>query len=239
MQVFVPAIYDYVVTHDTGLTEVNSNGKKLVIDQRGMVLDRISEQGLSIYHNFWNRGDYIEVSNSEGKYGLYDYQGNVIFPCVYKDRQFWYYDENNKPQIYEIYQNGNNELVIPESMRVYKFEDSGFIQITDWTTNSYGYINMKGDIIANCIYGYKGEDAYDYIEKDIDYDDEMKNIIVNHPVSEGLAILSIGDRYGYINNKGDIVIPLIYTAITPFEDGKCYAREGNGHWVTLYRKDYK
>ncbi len=243
MEVFIPAIYDKVCTYYNGMTEVETNGNTFVVDQSGKVheLDFLKKQGLMYQYTYKNQGNYyIAVSNSEGKHGLYDDQGNVIFPCVYNDGDFWYYDENNNPQIIGIYQNDNNELVIPEGMRVSKFSDDGFIKITDWETKSYGYINMQGDIIANCIYGYKGEDAYEYIENDLeDYNDYMSIIEKNFPVSEGLAILSIGDRYGYINNKGDIVVPLIYTAITPFEDGKCYAREGNGHWVTLYRKDYK
>ena len=63
------------------------------------------------------------------------------------------------------------------------------------------------------------------------------NIIEERPISEGLAILSVGDRFGFIDNKGNVKVPLKYTAVTPFENGIAYVRDQDGKWVKIYKKD--
>ena len=59
------------------------------------------------------------------------------------------------------------------------------------------------------------------------------------PVSDGLAIIYLGDRYGIINDNGDVVVPLVYTAITPFENGEAFARDKNGTWSKIYSNQLK
>ena len=58
-------------------------------------------------------------------------------------------------------------------------------------------------------------------------------------ISDGIGILRLGDRYGFINTSGKIVVPLIYTAVTPFRNGISYVRDKAGKWHKIYRKDLK
>jgi serine/threonine-protein kinase len=37
--------------------------------------------------------------------------------------------------------------------------------------------------------------------------------------SDGLARVKIGDRYGFLNTKGELAIPCVYDSATSFEDG--------------------
>ena len=65
----------------------------------------------------------------------------------------------------------------------------------------------------------------------------MANVINEQPITEGLAILNIGDRFGFIDNNGNVKVPLIYTAVTPFENGMAYVRQQNGEWKKIYKDE--
>ena len=52
-------------------------------------------------------------------------------------------------------------------------------------------------------------------------------------ISEGYAVVSMGDRFGFIDNKGKFAVPLEYTVVTPFINGVAYGRQQNGKWVKL------
>ena len=122
---------------------------------------------------------------------------------------------------------------LPTTLSVVDMRD-GFVMIKDENTNSYGYLNRKGEILANCIYGYNSEEAYR-----IDYNDgyDMARLIEDKPISEGMALLAIGDRFGFIDNKGNVKVPLKYTAVTPFENGIAYVRDQDGIWKKIFKKD--
>ena len=74
----------------------------------------------------------------------------------------------------------------------------------------YGYINLYGEEVIPCNIIYY---AYEL-----------------HPdFSEGLAAIRIGDDCGYINTRGELVIPAIYGDACPFSDGAALVyKEGDG-----------
>ena len=108
-----------------------------------------------------------------------------------------------------------------------------------------GYINDNGDLIIEPIYERSTLDySYENMEGDGDGDGEgysennmtslysdcsfidvNKNSIEesiwksNYDFSEGLAVVQIGDKFGYINKKGQIVIPIIYKTASAFING--------------------
>jgi len=109
-----------------------------------------------------------------------------------------------------------------------------------------GYINENGDVIIEPIYETStldysyadmegdghGGDAGDYFENnmtslysDCSFIDINKNSIEetiwksNYDFSEGLTVVQIGEKYGYINKKGQIVIPIIYNYANAFING--------------------
>ena len=108
-----------------------------------------------------------------------------------------------------------------------------------------GYINENGDLIIEPIYeksslGYSyigmeggdGDGEGDYSENnmtslysDCSFIDITKNSIEesiwksNYDFSDGLTVVQIGEKYGYINKKGQIVIPIIYNYATAFING--------------------
>ena len=109
-----------------------------------------------------------------------------------------------------------------------------------------GYINENGDLMIEPIYetstldysyadmegeGYGGDEG-DYFENnmtslysDCSFIDINKNSIEetiwksNYDFSDGLTVVQIEEKYGYINKKGQIVIPIIYNYANAFVNG--------------------
>ncbi|MDO4187226.1 MAG: WG repeat-containing protein [Bacteroidales bacterium] len=92
--------------------------------------------------------------------------------------------------------------------------------VLDKETWTYGYANLNGDIIASCIY-----------ELSEDIEIMMNNDLVT--ISDGLAMLIIGGRYGFINSSGEIIIPLNYIGAIPFKDGLGYVQTMDGKWKEI------
>lgn len=122
----------------------------------------------------------------------------------------------------------------------------GFIQLWDTKVANYGYIDFNGNILANCIYGYDWENMEETQDEDegSSYEAFMNfeifrggNNDTKQSINEGLAIVNIGNCYGFINNKGEYVVPMIYNAITPFEDGVAYGRKQDGTWQKFIRNN--
>ena len=115
--------------------------------------------------------------------------------------------------------------------------------------NKLGYINNNGDVIIEPVYddviysdlpgmggmgGMGGMDDEGYMDGNeppslyenctitaIDGNNMEDYGFYNtpHDFFEGLAIVKLGDKYGYINKKGQIVIPIIYDYATSFYNG--------------------
>lgn len=94
----------------------------------------------------------------------------------------------------------------------------------------YGYINQKGEEIVNCIYTYLGPLSDGVIASVIkdsipicSYLNTQGNVILRiqgwfpYDFHNGLARFRSQGKYGYINKKGQIVIPNIYQTATDFE----------------------
>jgi len=108
-----------------------------------------------------------------------------------------------------------------------------------------GYINENGDLIIEPIYERSTLDfSYENMEGDGEGDGEgysennmtslysdcsfidvTKNSIEesvwksNYDFSEGLTVVQIGEKYGYINKRGQIAIPIIYNSANAFVNG--------------------
>ena len=137
--------------------------------------------------------------------------------------------------------NINEQPEVPEGFYIMDWDDNIY-KVAENSNGEYGhlklrygYINQSGDILANIIYGY--DDAMVWDENgNLTYEAMIND---ERPFSEGLAILNIGDRYGFIDYTGKVVVPLIYTAVTPFDDGIAFLRDQEGKWHKVYRKDLK
>lgn len=208
--------------------------------------------------------DIQQFANGDIRYmingGIYDSSGQAIVPCqqnrsisIYEEDGVMYYlchigDWNAKETCHwEIWDKDCNLLfALPDGINITREQD-GFIQVMN-KGSLLGYINIHGEILANCIYGSENNegDGYEGIEMWNQIGDEehwtleynlYSLMYDNDCISEGLAIVNLGNRFGYMDNTGKFVVPMIYTAITPFVNGVAYARGQEGKWKKIYRKD--
>lgn len=256
--------YDDAPNFNNGIVALKLNEDKLVLDSKGNIIVSCKKNGyndieivelsdftwnkgcfFSYEGNFVNNNTLIKVVNSDNKCGFINTIGDIVVPCKYEEKHIQWFCDNgcnyfalfNNEEV-AICDKQQNELFrLPSNLRILEITD-GFIMIKDNESGSYGYLNMKGEILANCIYGYNDENEHSNTEdngEENGYD--MARLMYEQPISEGLAILNIGDRFGFIDNKGNIKVPLIYTAVTPFENGIAYVRQQDGKWKKIYKNE--
>lgn len=159
------------------------------------------------------------------KEGLVSQSGKMILPFEYnKIAEKGDYIVAYKDNTIIIYDKTLKELLSFDdegSILVQKIKD-GIVLIYDAESDKYGYLNLHGEVLAGCLYESKG-----IAEMYLNLDGE-KNMS-----SDGCAMLCIGDRCGYINKDGKIVVPIIYSVIVPFYDGTIYAKKQDETWVEL------
>lgn len=260
--------YDDAPNFNQGIVHLKCNDDEVIINRNGETVLSKNEGGykdieiVCLSELSWNRGSFftyhetdgiidntfIKVVNGEGKCGLINPQGKIIVPCDYSERDIqWFTDDDinffvlrNENSLDVINEQQQLLFSLPLSLSIVDMSN-GFVMIRDSETYSYGYLNRKGEILANCIYGYDSgiEDIEEEnVEEDFSGDGfDITTIIDERPISEGLAILSVGDRFGFIDNKGTVKVPLEYTAVTPFENGIAYVRDINGKWKKISKKD--
>ncbi len=266
LNLVIPTIYDaydgyWANSFLNGLVMLKLNGDEVVLNSKGDIILSKMKHGYKAIslevnddddpdtHN--QKSNYVHVKNDKDKWGLLNDRGEVIVPCECSNIRIFADDNTNyivldKENCVDVI-NEQQQLLftLPSSLYIEEISN-GFVLIKEEETNSYGYLNYKGEILASCIYGYNSK-VEDFEEnKDVSNSEEsddssvkydITEIIDDKPISEGFAILSIGDRFGFINNKGDIVVPLNYTAVTPFENGVAYVRNTEGKWTKIQKKD--
>ena len=116
--------------------------------------------------------------------------------------------------------------------------DNRLFRIINRSSNKYGYISPTGELLTSCIYDNLS-DIVDVGDEELGSDAQILGKINEWSASEGYGIISIGGLFGYIDVTGKVVVPLIYTAVTPFIDGVAWVRDQNGKWKKIHLKDLK
>lgn len=207
----------------------------------------------------------ISILNEDGTRGIIDKTGkNIIEPGMYEkidvhvDGDNVYYTLHHD-EIIEFRDASGKELFSIPSQDIASIHISdGLILVlhqSEGNDITYGYLNTSGDILVNMIYGdwkqtvqsnENNEEEQNLVEFScgIETTYPISYIITGDPwsnkssaISEGLGIVNIGNRFGLIDNTGKWVLPLIYTGITPFENGVAFVRDQEGNWKKIFRKD--
>lgn len=157
----------------------------------------------------------------------YKYENEI---CYFRIKE-----KDKKRQMQMLDKDLNVLVTFPENFTINQI-DGGIIQIVDTSEDnfSYGFVNIHGKMLANSIFGHNKALGTIYTGSSDAY---LSDLLMDRPISDGLAVLNIGDRYGLIDINGNVVLPLVYTAITPFENGISYVRDQEGNWSKIYRKD--
>ncbi len=165
------------------------------------------------------RMGYIQVQNSDGKWGVLDNSGKaVVEPSFDDDRSLPYFSENGLAAKQENgkygYINTADEWVIkPEYDHADSFQPNGLAIIKDGSY--YSVINEEGNIITT--------NSYDHIDK----------------YSNGVAVVISDKTYGLIDEKGEEIVGTKYSKIELVSSGfaKVKLEEKYGY-ITLSGKEY-
>ncbi|WP_281989922.1 WG repeat-containing protein [Aquimarina aggregata] len=151
---------------------------------------------------------YMRIRN-KGMMGIVDEKGNLAVPIIYEDIS----DIKNDLFLAKYKKkwgmiNIKNQTIIPfeyEKIRHFKEE--------------LAQVSIKGSI------GYIDRANQRVIEPDYDF-----NVLGDF--NDGLALVKKNKKYGFINKKGEIIIPIVYTNGLPFNEKQALVeKDGMSHII--------
>lgn len=162
----------------------------------------------------FRREDHFFVKQND-KWGIIDNQGNAIIDCTSTMMPLligdgFICDQSRKVGVITISQ----KEIIPFKYEFFE-PSEGMIRVKkdelyDFVTDNHKSMTEKGlrDILNYCQkHQFQYEDAKDY--------------------HDGLAAVKIKDKWGYIDNEGDLVIKANYSEASDFIDGKALVTKGS------------
>lgn len=229
-----PCIYDGILDFNEGMAAVTRNGKRGYIDSFGNEAVPCKYQGVLMYKEglgFVKKDDLV---------GFVDKNGKEVIPCEYtnaglfsegvcpveKDGKWGYIDREGKivlPMVYDNayeYKCGKAFAEVDGKIGIIDKEGKILVPFT------YDKVIMRGDGLAIVSEGDKNiiidvaSDQFNEIANDYDLID------VFH---EGMSLVTKNGKDGFINTKGEEVIPCEYCFAVPFSEGLAVVgKEGEG-----------
>lgn len=214
------------------------------------------------------KNGFVVVVNEAGNAGLIDIKGNEIIPCIWNDivfngsdfaRGYNYKTDSDKRSVtYDLRKNGNRtplyhvkDFIVGREKVVTTFSEGYAVVYNEW--NKYGYLDKNnGTYSVRYIFDDATifSDGYAFVKKAgvgmiIDkffnpiLQDTKVYTIIDRPYN-GLAKVQdrITGKYGFINKKGQLVIPCIYDQAHNFSEGVCNVGLIKGKNIYGYH-DYK
>lgn len=215
-----------------------------VVDYKGRVILPIQYKNIVSDSS----GKYFVVTTADSKTGLIDSSKNILIPpgqfsISYLSNDIYIatndqYGDNLEIRLYSTkLKRFLNQKPFQDISRNFS---EGLLAVL--INKKVGYINEKGELIIEPIYerteldfsfeGGDGDGEGDYTETNMSslytecsFLDVTKNSIEeqiwksNYDFSEGLTVIQTGEKHGYMNKKGQIVIPIIYSTADPFING--------------------
>lgn len=188
--------------------------------------------------------DHLLVENEDGKMGIRNLHDQVLVAHEYEDIQYAY--ENafwlKKDTVYALYHLRKGFLT------GFEYEDMQVFYVDGYTTvqkdGKYGYMDKNGRLVIDCIYFQafdfgqglalvcRDRTTCGYIDKNNKTRIPFRyHMDFSSRFREGFSRVDTSQYFGYINRKGEEVIPLKY--YTPYD--YVYFRNGT---VKLLDKDF-
>jgi hypothetical protein len=174
------------------------------------------------------------VINKKGKFGFSNSKGNEVIPPIY-DEVGGFLFTRRYTEIQE------NCIAIPLFYdKVYGSKYSSWVK----KEGKFGFIDLNGDVIIPIIYRGVSSTRFFNNKNDrdswymLDYEsrssiDPYGNLLIDYAdactFSEGRAWVKKSDKYGFINTRNEVIIPLIYDEVSDFSDGRAWAKK-DGKW---------
>ncbi len=215
--------------------KAKKNGKWGFLNQYGLKIPCEYDES----SNFENVVNGKVIVCKEKKYGMVDTTGKIIIPCEYGS-----VSEKLISGRAIVSKSGKYGMVDTTKKLIIPFEYNLILE--NWTLGlilvqkekNYGLIDTTGKIIvpANfsnfpmgsegiiCLNDNKSISLVDMQGKKIATLENVQDIT---PFSNGLAIIKRNGLFGYINSKGEEVIPCIYSKADSFDKGTAEVTLGN------------
>ena len=242
----IPAMYNEVEEFSCGAAQVWFDGDLLFINKKGA---RQTAPSYDYAYPFYYNHSVVELDDKEGlmnnKFDM------AIQPYFYSlgymgDNGLLTARRENDSKVEYI--NAKGETKIPAM-----FDSAGdFLDGVAVVSmgSKQGAINKAGEFTVQPTYEYglwnmgKGLLGYGDKNEKCGILDKNGNIVVSpiyyglDVVSDGLIIVEGKDKYGYINTKGENVIPEIYYNARPFYEGQAWVKQAeDGAWMSIDKKN--
>ncbi len=187
-----------------------------------------------LYESLNEAGDYFIVSNTIPKvgsrFGIIDHTGKVLLDLKYKNIDFcgnnlFSINTNTLPKSTvsncKLYSLTSNSFLTKDSFDSINQVDNGLLMVQKGEL--VGYINELGETILSPMYqrysDFRGFQLPQGMEDGVwgnEYPEEI--CVISHDTREDyeernqsdLILVKLADKIGYINSKGEIIIPIIY-----------------------------
>jgi hypothetical protein len=115
------------------------------------------------------------------------------------------------------YANEKGEIIIqPKYSKCYKFSPDGWAAIYNPDEHQYYFINTKGENLNTEVKAFKLRDGMGF---DVE------------GFKSGMAMIKVGEKWGYMNTDGKMVIQAKYDDANDFNDGYASAKMGDKYFV--------
>ena len=184
-----------------------------------------------LYESLNEAGDYIIVSNTIPKvgsrYGIIDQKGKVVLELKYKSIYFcgnnlFSINTNNLPKSTvndcKLYSLTSNSFLTKDSFDSINQVENGLLMVEK--NELVGYINELGETVVSPVYqpyygdergegGDGGDGGEEKCYVGLNSDENIANNDIYNKTE--LLLVQLDGKIGYINFKGEIIIPIIYT----------------------------
>lgn len=224
---FIVGIYKSYNNHQFGLMNVAGSTKIPVIYKKmqnvvgqAIIAGSNNDFGLLSYNNdtlidfvyadLKSGNTNLLAAKRSGQWGFIDLHNNTIIPFDYQDAGPFINQLAivAKSSSYGVINNKNEEIIPFLFNRITKVDQQIF---KVEKSSGYGFYSSEGKPLTELEYDYLDYHAYEdytgYREEEMDF-----GTFVN-----GYAIVGKIGRVGMINTKGEVVVPLKYHHLTPFD----------------------
>lgn len=231
----LPPIYSFMKRLSNGMFKCCLNGRVGVLSKHGRYIIPNQflfvgeyENGLSLVATSVD-GTYSKESLRE--YGYIDLEGNIVLSsCSYISKQ--------SEGLSVVCRKGEWEFFNIIERKTTKVEGASYVGLPhdDFAKANYGGTYNQKNVIGGK-WGFVNKDGNIVINPTFDY-------VYNF--SEGIAAVKVGDKYGFIDTIGVLIVPCEYDEVeSSFEDGegklvkgdKVYVFNRSGEMVSEHYKD--
>ena len=235
---------DKIPAFTNGFAVIKLNGKQGLIDKTGKQVIPCDYSSLTLESSNKTLVKASKYENNKTNYGVLNTQNKLIIPLEYYsviiDGNLVAVRKDNKWGLMDA---AGKELIPPTYSSFQLYAEDGVARVEEG--GKYGFIDIKGNWIfdksksvytlnassqkmircmVNYKHGYLDAKGNEVIITKYDQADDFKaNGLAR--VGKSNAETKYKTFYGYINKKGDEIIPIIYETISAFENGLAYAKD--------------